>query len=50
MQQRFPKVSVEMARIFVADGPVWTSAGMTAGFDLALRLIEPCRSQAPRRD
>ena len=29
-----------MDRIFIADGPVWTSAGMTAGIDLALGLIE----------
>jgi transcriptional regulator GlxA family with amidase domain len=29
-----------MDRIFIADGPVWTSAGMMAGTDLALGLIE----------
>ena len=29
-----------MDRIFVADGPIWTSAGMTAGIDLALGLVE----------
>jgi transcriptional regulator GlxA family with amidase domain len=40
LQQRFPKVKVEMDRIFVADGPIWTSAGMTAGIDLALGLVE----------
>jgi transcriptional regulator GlxA family with amidase domain len=40
LQRRFPKVIVEMDRIFIADGPVWTSAGMTAGIDLALGLIE----------
>ena len=38
--KRFPKITVEMDRIFVADGPVWTSAGMTAGIDLALGLVE----------
>ena len=38
--RRFPKITVEMDRIFIADGPVWTSAGMTAGIDLALGLIE----------
>jgi transcriptional regulator GlxA family with amidase domain len=38
--RRFPKVIVEMDRIFIADGPIWTSAGMTAGIDLALGLIE----------
>jgi transcriptional regulator GlxA family with amidase domain len=40
LQERFPKVKVEMDRIFVSDGPVWTSAGMSAGIDLALGLIE----------
>ena len=40
LQARFPAVSVEADRIFVADGPVWTSAGITAGIDLALALIE----------
>ena len=29
-----------MDRIFIADGPIWTSAGMAAGIDLALGLIE----------
>jgi transcriptional regulator GlxA family with amidase domain len=38
--RRFPKVRVEMDRIFIADGPVWTSAGMTAGIDMALGLVE----------
>src|SRR5260221_10458568 len=40
LQARFPKVKVEEDRIFIVDGPVWTSAGMTAGIDLALALIE----------
>jgi len=39
-QRRFPETRVEIDRIFVADGPVWTSAGMSAGMDLALSLIE----------
>jgi transcriptional regulator GlxA family with amidase domain len=33
-------VKVEEDRIFISDGPVWTSAGATAGVDLALALIE----------
>src|SRR5260221_13337935 len=37
---RSPKVSVEVDRIFIADGQIWTSAGMTAGLDLALGLVE----------
>jgi transcriptional regulator GlxA family with amidase domain len=40
LQTRFPKVKVEEDRIFIIDGPVWTSAGMTAGIDLALALVE----------
>ena len=40
LERRFPKVRVEMDRIFIADGPVWTSAGMTAGIDMALGLVE----------
>jgi len=40
LRAMFPKVRVEEDRIFIADGPIWTSAGMTAGIDLALALIE----------
>ncbi len=36
----YPRVRVEPDRIFVRDGAVWTSAGITAGIDLALALIE----------
>jgi transcriptional regulator GlxA family with amidase domain len=33
-------VKVEPDAIFVRDGRVWTSAGVTSGIDLALALIE----------
>jgi len=36
---KFPKVMVEPDRIFVKDGSIWSSAGVTAGIDLALALI-----------
>lgn len=36
---RFPQVAVEPDRIFIKDGSIWTSAGVTAGIDLALALI-----------
>ena len=36
----FPAASVERAPIFTQDGPVFTSAGVTAGIDLALALVE----------
>jgi transcriptional regulator GlxA family with amidase domain len=38
--RRFPAVRVEPDPIFVRDGSVWTSAGVTAGIDLALALVE----------
>jgi len=40
LQRRYPKATVEVDRIFIADGQVWTSAGMTAGIDMALSLVE----------
>jgi transcriptional regulator GlxA family with amidase domain len=40
MQGRFPNVKVEEDRIFIVDGAIWTSAGMTAGIDLALAMVE----------
>jgi transcriptional regulator GlxA family with amidase domain len=40
LQARFPKVRMEDDRIFIIDGPIWTSAGMSAGIDLALGMVE----------
>ncbi|WP_448107248.1 GlxA family transcriptional regulator [Pseudomonas azerbaijanoccidentalis] len=40
LQERFPSIKVEADRIYVIDGSVWTSAGMTAGIDLALAMVE----------
>ena len=40
LAQRFPAVRVEPDPIFVCDGRMWTSAGVTAGIDLALALVE----------
>jgi transcriptional regulator GlxA family with amidase domain len=37
--RRFPKVRLEPDRIYIRDGDTWTSAGITAGIDLALALI-----------
>jgi transcriptional regulator GlxA family with amidase domain len=38
--RRFPAVRLEPDPIFVRDGKFWTSAGITAGIDLALALVE----------
>jgi transcriptional regulator GlxA family with amidase domain len=40
LRARYPKLKVEDDRIFINDGPIWTSAGVTAGIDLALALVE----------
>ncbi len=37
--RRFPKVRLEADRIWIRDGNFWTSAGITAGIDLALAMI-----------
>ena len=40
LQRRFPAITVEIDSIFVEDGPIWTSAGMTAGVDPAVGMLE----------
>ncbi|MEC5406518.1 GlxA family transcriptional regulator [Paraburkholderia sp. MPAMCS5] len=40
MQRRFPDILVEEDRIYVVDGAIWTSAGMTAGLDMALAMVQ----------
>src|SRR5882724_7733756 len=50
LQARYPNVRVEVDRIFVADGQIWTSAGMTAGIDLALSLVERDLGAAKARE
>src|SRR5271155_4529808 len=40
MKRRYPRIAMEEDRIFIADGPLWTSAGMSAGLDLALAMVE----------
>ncbi len=40
LARKYPGVRVDPDPIFVRDGPVWTSAGVTAGIDLALAMVE----------
>lgn len=40
LQHAHPNAKLDEDRIFINDGPIWTSAGMTAGVDLGLALIE----------
>ncbi len=40
MQARFPGIKVQEDKIFIVDGSVWTSAGMTSCIDLCLAMVE----------
>ena len=40
LSRRYPRIRVEADPIFVQDGQVWSSAGVTAGIDLSLALVE----------
>lgn len=46
LQSIRPQVRVQRERIYVRDGPVWTSAGVTTGIELALALVEDDLGQA----
>ena len=37
---QFPAIRVEPDPIYIRDGSIWTSAGVTAGIDMALALVE----------
>jgi transcriptional regulator GlxA family with amidase domain len=50
MAHAYPTVTVEPDRIFVRDGHVWTSAGVTAGIDLALELVATDHGRAVAAD
>ncbi|OPB32781.1 GlxA family transcriptional regulator [Pseudomonas fluorescens] len=40
LARKFPALTVEANPIFIQQGAVWTSAGVTAGIDLCLALVE----------
>lgn len=46
LARRFPSLTVEADAIFVRDEEIWTSAGVSAGMDLALALVEADHGQA----
>lgn len=47
LAEAHPEVEVLADRIYVRDGDVWTSAGVTAGIDLALALVEEDHGPTP---
>jgi transcriptional regulator GlxA family with amidase domain len=40
LARRYPRISVDADKIYVQDGNVWTSAGVSTGADLALAMVE----------
>ena len=40
LQTGFPLVQVEGGPLYIQDGPIWTSGGVSSGFDLTLALVE----------
>lgn len=50
LQARYPGVDVQRGPIYVQDGSVWTSAGVTSGLDLTLALVEDDHGFALARD
>jgi transcriptional regulator GlxA family with amidase domain len=50
LARRHPRITVRPDAIYVTDGPVATSAGVTAGIDLALALVEADHGAALSRD
>ncbi len=50
LAREFPLIRVDMDSIYVKDGDVWTSAGVSSGFDLALALVEEDLGTSVARD
>jgi len=50
MQKLFPAVTVERQLHVVEDGHVLTSAGISAGIDMALRVVARCYGEAVARN
>ncbi|MEV6555809.1 GlxA family transcriptional regulator [Nocardia sp. NPDC051756] len=50
LQRRHPDIEVDPDAIFVTDGPIMTSAGISAGIDLTLHLVEQDHGPALARD
>ena len=50
LRQRYPKVILDLDRIYTSDGSIWCSAGMSAGIDLALALVDEDLGREMARD
>jgi len=50
LAREYPSIEVDCKPIFIRDGSLWTSAGVTAGMDLALALVEADLGRAAALD
>lgn len=50
LQSHYPLVRVESGPLYIQDGPVWTSGGVSSGFDLTLALVEDDAGFSVARD
>jgi transcriptional regulator GlxA family with amidase domain len=49
VQKRYPAIRLEPDKIFVQDGMIWSSAGITAGIDLSLAMVSADEGEAIAR-
>jgi transcriptional regulator GlxA family with amidase domain len=49
VQNRWPHLTLDPDAIYVTDGPLWTSAGVTTGIDMTLAIVEADHSAALSR-
>lgn len=47
LASRYPKVKVEVDPIYIKEGSIWTSAGITAGIDMALAVVQEDLGKGP---
>ncbi|PIJ50497.1 AraC family transcriptional regulator [Erwinia sp. OLTSP20] len=50
LQTRYPEVEVQSGPLYIQDGSVWTSGGVSSGFDLTLALVEEDYGYSLARD
>lgn len=50
MQAEFPQIRVEGGPLYIQDEHIWTSGGVSSGFDLTLALVEEDYGFSPARD
>ena len=49
MRDSFPSVTVDSGKHFIEDGSRWTSAGISAGIDMSLKIVERCYGETVAR-